>query len=43
MKTIAITLDGWVEYHGSLHSVVSGELDIEYIEGLFDYDRRLLG
>ena len=34
MKTISITLDGWVDY-GSLHSVVSGELDIEYIEGLF--------
>ena len=35
MKTISITLDGWVEYHGSLHSVVSGELDIVYIAGLF--------
>ena len=35
MKTIAIELGGWVDYHGSLHSVVSGELDIEYIEGLF--------
>ena len=35
MKTISITLDGWVDY-GSLHSVVSGELDIKYIEGLFE-------
>ncbi len=35
MKTISITLDGWVEYHGSLHSVVSDELDIIYIAGLF--------
>ena len=35
MKTISITLDGWVEYHGSLHSVVSGELDMVYIAGLF--------
>ena len=34
MRTISITLDGWVDF-GSLHSVVSGELDIEYIEGLF--------
>ena len=34
MRTISITLDGWVD-SGSLHSVVSGELDIEYIEGLF--------
>jgi hypothetical protein len=36
MKTISITLDGWVEYHGSLHSIVSGNLEIEYIEGLFE-------
>ena len=35
MRTISITLDGWVDY-GSLHSVVSGELDIEYIAGLFE-------
>ncbi len=35
MRTISITLDGWIDY-GSLHSVVSGELDIEYIEGLFE-------
>ena len=34
IMTISITLDGWVDY-GSLHSVVSGELDIEYIAGLF--------
>ena len=36
LKTISITLNGWVDYHGSLHSVVSGELDIEYIAGLFE-------
>ena len=36
IKTISITLDGWVEYHGSLHSVVNGELDIEYISDLFE-------
>ena len=36
MKTIAIELGGWVEYHGSLHAVVSGELDVEYIKGLFE-------
>ena len=35
IKTIAITLDGWIDY-GSLHSVVSGELDIKYIEELFE-------
>ena len=35
IKTIAITLDGWIDY-GSLHSVVSGELDREYIAGLFE-------
>ena len=35
IKSIAITLDGWIDY-GSLHSVVGGELDIEYIEGLFE-------
>ena len=35
MQTIAIELGGWVDYHGSFHSVVGGELDIEYIEGLF--------
>ena len=35
MKTISITLDGWVDY-GDLHSVVSGDLDVEYIEGLFE-------
>ena len=35
MRTISITLDGWVDY-GSFHSVVSGELDVEYIEGLFE-------
>ena len=35
MRTISITLEGWVDY-GSLHSVVSGELDIEYIAGLFE-------
>ena len=35
MKTISITLDGWVDY-GSFHSVVSGELDIYYIAGLFE-------
>lgn len=35
MRTISITLDGWVDY-GSLHSVVSGELDQEYIAGLFE-------
>ena len=35
MKTISITLDGWVD-NGSLHSVVRGELDIEYIAGLFE-------
>ena len=34
MRTISITLDGWVDY-GSLCSVVSGELDVEYIAGLF--------
>ena len=34
IMTISITLDGWVDY-GSLHSVVSGELDREYIDGLF--------
>ena len=36
MKTISITLDGWVDYHGFLHSVINGELDIAYIEGLFE-------
>ena len=36
MKTISVALGGWVEYHGSLHSVVSGELDREYIAGLFE-------
>jgi hypothetical protein len=36
IKTISIELSGWVDYHGSLHSVVSGELDIEYIAGLFE-------
>lgn len=35
MKTISITLDGWVD-NGSFHSVVSGELDIYYIAGLFE-------
>ena len=35
MKTISITLNGWIDY-GSLHSVVSGNLDIEYIAGLFE-------
>ena len=35
MKTISVALGGWVEYHGSLHSVVSGELDRTYIAGLF--------
>ena len=35
IKTIAITLDGWIDY-GSLHSVVSGKLDREYIAGLFE-------
>ena len=35
MKTISITLDGWVD-NGSLLSVVRGELDIEYIAGLFE-------
>ena len=34
MRTIAITLDGWVDY-GSFYSVVSGELDIQYIDSLF--------
>ena len=34
MKTISITLDGWVDY-GSFHSVVSGELDKAYIAELF--------
>ncbi len=34
-KTISITLDGWVDYHGSFHSVISGELDIAYLDGLF--------
>ena len=36
IKTISITLDGWIDYYGSLHSVVSGELDREYIAGLFE-------
>ena len=36
IQTISITLGGWVEYHGSLHSVISGELDIAYIAGLFE-------
>jgi hypothetical protein len=36
MKTVAITLDGWVDYHGSFHSVVSGEIDVEYIAELFE-------
>lgn len=35
MKTISVALGGLVEYHGSLHSVVSGELDRTYIAGLF--------
>ena len=35
MQTISITLDGWVEYHGALHYVASGELDIAYLAGLF--------
>ena len=35
MRVISITLDGWVDY-GSLHSVVSGELDRAYIAGLFE-------
>ena len=35
MKTISVALGGWVEYLGSLHSVVSGELDRTYIAGLF--------
>ena len=35
MKTISVALGGWVEYHGSLHSVVSGEFDRTYIAGLF--------
>ena len=34
MRVISITLDGWIDY-GSLHSVVSGELDRAYIAGLF--------
>ena len=34
MRTIAITLDGWVDY-GSFYSVVSGELDMQYIDNLF--------
>lgn len=36
MKTISVALGGWVDYHGSFHSVVSGKLDIEYIAGLFE-------
>lgn len=36
IKTISITLDGWIDYHGSLHSVIIGELDIDYIAGLFE-------
>ena len=35
MRTISITLDGWVDY-GTFNSVVSGKLDREYIAGLFD-------
>ena len=35
MKTIAVALGGWVDYHGFFHSVVSGELDIAYIAGVF--------
>jgi hypothetical protein len=35
-KTISITLEGFVDYHGSLHSVLSGELDVEYIAELFE-------
>ena len=35
-KTISITLDGWIDYHGCFHSVLSGKLDIEYIAGLFE-------
>ncbi len=35
-KTISITLDGWVEYHGHLHSVIIGELDVDYIAKLFE-------
>lgn len=34
-NTISITLDGWVDYHGSLHSVVSGQLDRACIAELF--------
>ena len=36
MKTISITLDDWVDYHGSFHAVVNGELDAEYIAGLIE-------
>ena len=36
IKTISLTLNGWVDYHGSLHSVVSGELDVAYLEELFE-------
>ena len=35
IKIISIELGGWIDYHGSLHSIVDGELDLSYIEGLF--------
>ena len=36
IKSISITLDGWIEYHSALHSVIKGELDSEYIAKLFE-------
>ena len=35
IKTISIELGGWIDYHGSLHSVTGGELDRAYIAELF--------
>ena len=35
IKVISISLNEWVDYHGSLHSVIKGELDAEYIAELF--------
>ena len=35
LEMLSITLDGWVGYHGSLHAVIVGELDITLLDGLF--------
>ena len=36
IQSISVTINGWVEYHGSLHSVIIGEIDEAYIRGIFD-------